>query len=79
MSGDFTEMALQELQWRFPKEYPQVIPAENAAPLAVFAEYREVFDLSVFTEEPTWSAVYEEQMMEIERLGNGAGVVDELG
>ena len=26
VSGDFTEMALQELQWRFPKEYPQVIP-----------------------------------------------------
>ena len=78
VSGDFTEMALQELQWRFPKEYPEVIPAENAAPLAVFAEYREIFDLPIFTKIPTWSAVYEEQMREIERLGNGESVVDEV-
>lgn len=78
VSGDFTEMALQELQWRFPKEYPEVIPAENAAPLAVFAEYREIFELPIFTDTPTWSAVYEEQMMEIERLGNGEGVVEEV-
>ncbi len=75
VSGDFTEMALQELQWRFPKEYPEVIPAEKASPLAVFAEYREIFELPIYTEKPTWSAVYEEQMMEIERLGNGTDVV----
>lgn len=76
VSGDFTEMALQELQWRFPREYPEVVPTDNAPPLAVFAEYREVFNLSVFTEKPTWSAVYEEQMMEIDRLGKGSAVVD---
>ena len=78
VSGDFTEMALQELQWRFPMEYPQVIPADNAAPLAVFAEYREVFQLPVFTKTPVWSAVYEEQMVEIERLSNGQAVVDDV-
>ena len=78
VSGEFTEMALQELQWRFPKEYPQVIPAEDAAPLAVFAEFREIFQLPIFTNNPGWSAVYEEQMLEIERLSNGQAVVDDV-
>ena len=78
VSGDFTEMALQELQWRFPKDYPEVISSEKAAALAVFAEYREVFALPVFTEKPEWSAVYEEQMAEIARLEKGQAVVDEV-
>jgi hypothetical protein len=76
VSGDFTEMALQELQWRFPREYPAVVSSEKSAPLPVFAEYREVFSLPVFTEKPSWSTVYEEQMLEIERLSNGAAVID---
>ena len=78
VSGDFTEMALQELQWRFPRDYPEVVPAQKAAPLAVFAEYREVFELPVFTEKPEWSAVYEEQMTEIARLEKGQAVVDDV-
>ncbi len=76
VSGQFTEMALQELQWRFPQSYPQPIPVQSTAPLALFTEYREVFRQPVFTEHPQWSAVYEDQMVEIGRLSNGDGVVD---
>jgi hypothetical protein len=76
VSGDFTELALQELQWRFPVNYPQPIPTAVQSPLAIFTEYREVFALPPFAEMPQWSSVYEEQMLEIQRLSNGQQVVD---
>ncbi len=78
VSGQFTEMALQELQWRFPQSYPQPIPVQSTAPLALFTEYREVFRQPVFAKQPQWSAVYEEQMVEIGRLGDGDAVVDSV-
>jgi len=78
VSGQFTEMALQELQWRFPQFYPQPVPVQDTAPLALFADYREVFSLPVFTDTPVWSVIYEEQMVEIERLNNGQAVVDDV-
>ena len=76
VSGDFTELALQELQWRFPVNYPQPIPTAVQSPLAIFTEYREVFALPPFAEMPQWSSVYEDQMLEIQRLSNGQQVVD---
>ena len=76
VSGDFTELALQELQWRFPMGYPQPIPAQVQSPLPIFIEYREVFALSPFVDTPQWSSVYEKQMLEIQRLSNGQQVVD---
>ncbi len=78
VSGDFTELALQELQWRFPLDYPAPVSAMDSSPLAVFAEYREVFSLPTFTKPIVWSAVYEEQMMEIKRLTDGQMVVDTI-
>ena len=76
VSGDFTELALQELQWRFPVNYPQPIPTAVQSPLAIFTEYREVFALPPFAKMPQWSSVYEDQMLEIQRLSNGQQVVD---
>ena len=78
VSGTFTEQALQELQWRFPLEYVNPIPAIQSAPLAVFSEYEEVFGLSIFTDVPEWSAIYDEQIQEIQRLSDGQSVVDDI-
>ena len=76
VSGDFTELALQELQWRFPMRYPQPIPAQVQSSLPIFIEYREVFALSPFVDMPQWSSIYDKQMLEIQRLSNGQQVVD---
>lgn len=78
VSGTFTEQALQELQWRFPLEYVNPISAIQSAPLAVFSEYEEIFGLPIFTETPEWSAIYDEQIQEIQRLSDGQTVVDEI-
>ena len=43
-----------------------------------FSEYQEVFGLPIFTEKPEWSAIYDEQIQEIQRLSDGQSVVDDI-
>ena len=76
VSGMYTEMALQELQWRFPREYPQPIASQKMAELPLFLLYRGMMSSPMISQKPEWSTVYMEQMQEIERLSDGNAVVD---
>ena len=64
-SGQFTEMALQELQWRFPNEYPLVIGGEVTSPLETFALYHDMMQENPMRSAYTWPKGEEyEQMLD---------------
>ena len=64
-SGQFTEMALQELQWRFPNEYPVVLASEPTSSLETFALYHDMMQENPMRSAYTWPKGEEyEQMLD---------------
>lgn len=76
--GEFTEAALQELQWRFPQDYPIPVTPSPESSLAAFAAYHEVMSDDLFGKEQEWSGIYEEQVALTQRLTDTSTLLTEV-
>ena len=78
VSGQYTVAALEELQWRFPNDYPKPIPDKDGSALSVYYQYEKFQDEPMIDLPSKWDGTDFQQMEWISRVEDAKTLMTDI-
>ena len=78
VSGEYTLAALEELQWRFPTEYPKPITDKDGSALSVYYQYEKFHDDDAIDLPSKWDGTDQQQMEWIYRVEDSEALMADI-
>ena len=78
VSGEYTLAALEELQWRFPEEYPKPVSDKEGSALSVYYQYDEFQKDDAVDLPVKWTGTDQEQMDWMFRLEDAEMLIEDI-